>query len=125
MKSANSIVLAFLLAPLAGVTVTSFVLALLADIPLPGFLLAGSVIAYLTTLVLGVPTFLLTRPFQLQSLVSYVAIACCVGLVPAITLGYLLRDYLLAGSIAVGAAAAGLVFGVFVTRDLTMRSSGP
>ena len=76
--------LAFSISPIAATAAIAIVVYLMGETPpLPGFLFAVGIVAYLTAIVLGVPTFLMTRSWLRSSPFGYAVIGAVIGLAPA------------------------------------------
>lgn len=116
---------AFLVAPIVGASVATLTLLSIGGAALRGFLFAALIVAFLTTFVVGIPTYLLSRSWHLQSRRAYALLGGVLGLAPAALLYFLTDAYQLPSATIFGAAAGGLAFGCMIDRDLTMRSSGP
>jgi hypothetical protein len=127
MSTGGRVALAFLASPLVAAVVTTLLLTAIGWAPYPGFVLPALVFAYLTMLVLGVPAFLMTRPYHLKSRLAHLFVGLTIALVPAVIFGSSLGkfNFALFASISAGGAVAGFVFGLFMTLNLPMRSNDP
>lgn len=112
--------LAFLIAPLS-VPLAAIVLLKVADIPieLPGFILISGLVAYMSTLVLGVPAFLMFEARGFQSLYAYLIGGLVLASLPAMLFGFLLESLLIFGVILFAGALEAILFQAI--RGTTVR----
>lgn len=109
-----SVCLAFIVAPFAG----AFTLALISSLasqslPALGAVAAPLVVAYVLAIVLGLPVWLMSRPWHLRSTTFYVAAALFVAS-PAMVAASLFVGASLAAAIALSACVSGVAFGSLV-----------
>ncbi len=111
------ICLAFVAAPFAGVSTLVLITSLESQsLPIPGAVVAPLVIAYVLAIVIGVPAWLMSRPWHLQSTTFYVAAAVCVAS-PAIVVATFAVDARFALATALSACVSGVTFRSLVGRE--------
>jgi len=107
----NRTILAFATSPAVGALIFAQSVGFIdGTIARPRLLVSSSVLAYLATLVLGVPIYLLTRRYGYRSKAYYAMVAVSTACLPTAVVGVLSRSLLLSMIAVIGAVVAGLNF---------------
>ena len=113
--------IAFVAAPIVATVTVWVLLAVSSTAPPVGFAFTVAVIAFAVVIVLGVPAFLITRPWHLKTKASYGLVGAVVGLLPASLLALGTKDLPLALITLFSSAVAGVTFGVIAGRESNNR----
>jgi hypothetical protein len=117
VTSVPRIVVAFLLSPLAAAAAVTVVVSLGRGVPLPGFVIATTIVAYGAAFVLGIPTFLMTRPWLRRSLYAYATVGFVIGLIPAALVWPFASDIALSVAVVFGSGVAASIFWFIAVRE--------
>jgi hypothetical protein len=101
-------ILAFAVSPVIGALAFALALAAIEGaFPRFSFVLSAAIIAYVASAIVGVPLFLMTRPWGTKPAWFYILAAAVTAAAPVAIISVLFRSSLIPAAASVGAAVAG------------------